>query len=149
MLDSKSKRNGIRTKTELGAATTSDDGSELLEKAQPLDVGANSPSTSRVVASLENLPSVPEAGEGESKLRSLLLRHPRHLYRFSNVGAVMAFSRVGALHITVETEHGDMPVDIPGGNWLLVGVGAMGCLDVSGFVTYDDIGNIAVDVGVK
>lgn len=79
-----------------------------------------------------------------------MLRHPRHLYRFKNVGAVFAFSRVGALHIEVETDVGaKMPVDIPGGNWILIGVGAMDALDVSGFVTYDDIEGEMLDTEAK
>ncbi len=144
MLDSKSKRNGSITKMELGEDTTSDDGSASSAWGQPLDVGAPSPDTSKEAESSDR-PRNERVGANENK-KSLVLRHPRHLYRFSNVGAVFAFSRVGALHITAETEKGNMPVDIPSGNWLIVGVGAMDCLDISGFVTYDDLGNSAVEV---
>lgn len=115
-------------------------GAELSEKEKRLGNSENYPSTSRAVESLsEALPKAQGAdAEGESKrVGALLLKHPRHLYRFANVGAVMAFARVGALHIVVDTEHGDMPVEIPQGNWILIGVGAMDCLDVSGFVTYN------------
>lgn len=126
---------------EPGAAITPAGGSGSSGLDQLPDNGVNSPSTSRAAGySLETLPKVHTGGEGESKqTRTLLLRHPRHLYRFENVGAVFAFSRVGALHIEVEIDGGaKMPVDIPGGNWILIGVGAMDALDVSGFVTYDN-----------
>ena len=73
----------------------------------------------------------------------MILPNPQALYRFDNVGAVFVISRseksrIVSTFVGANGKNVNVPIDVPGGNWILMHVGAMPGLNEPGFSKVDN-----------
>lgn len=105
--------------------------------ANSLDVGANAKTGVGAIHS-----DVGAKGT-DVQVAPLILPSPGSMYRFANVGAVFVIfqSDKSRLVSTFTDENGnqfDVPIAVPGGNWLLVSVGDITGLEKPGFAKVDN-----------
>lgn len=77
------------------------------------------------------------------RVAPLILPSPASLYRFKNVGSVFLLYQLSSIKVVgiIEREDGtrtEIPISVPGGNWLLVHVGDISGVDSPGFAKVDN-----------